>query len=38
VQTLFRRFPDMELGTDHLVLRPNLALRGLESLTVDMRS
>ena len=37
IQTLFKRFPSIELDTANLEWRPNVLLRGLESLPVRLR-
>jgi pimeloyl-[acyl-carrier protein] synthase len=34
LQTLFARFPDIQLSKEPLVWRPNVLFRGLESLPV----
>ena len=38
LQTLFTRFPDLELTSDELRWRPNVILRRLEALPVRARS
>ncbi|OLT12771.1 hypothetical protein BJF78_23815 [Pseudonocardia sp. CNS-139] len=38
VATIARRFPDIRLASDDLRYRPNLILRGLESVPVTLRS